>query len=89
MRQDHHERACDGDPGAGGQKYMVDAEPKMAYCQELNRKLRHHAIVEVDGGINGETAPSAVKAGAELLVAGSYLFGHDDYEERVKGLLAL
>ena len=77
------------EPGAGGQKYMVDAEPKMSYCRELNKKLRRHVIIEVDGGINGETAPRAVQAGATLLVAGSYLFGHDDYEERVKGLLAL
>ena len=77
------------EPGAGGQKYMVDAEDKMRYCKQLNQNYRCKVIIEVDGGINGETAPRAVEAGATLLVAGSYLFGHDDYEERVKGLLKL
>ena len=77
------------EPGKGGQKYMESANEKLAFCKKRNRYTRHHAIIEVDGGINAETAHIAVKAGAELLVAGSYLFGHDDYEQRVKGLLAL
>ena len=77
------------EPGKGGQKYMVEAEEKLKYCKSRNRYTKHHALIEVDGGINGETAPRAVKAGAELLVAGSYLFGHDDYKERVQGLLKI
>ena len=77
------------EPGKGGQKYLESANEKLSYCKSRNRYTRRNVLIEVDGGINAETAKIAVKSGAELLVAGSYLFGHDDYEERVKGLLEI
>ena len=48
--------------------------------------VEERPIIEIDGGINGETGPLAIKHGADLLVAGSYLFNHDDFFERVKDL---
>ena len=50
------------EPGAGGQKYMVDAEDKMRYCKQLNRNYRRKVIIEVDGGINASTGKLAVDA---------------------------
>ena len=43
-------------------------------------------LIEVDGGINAETAQNAKLAGVDVLVAGSYLFGHDDIKERIEKL---
>jgi ribulose-phosphate 3-epimerase len=42
--------------------------------------------IEVDGGINAETAPRAIRAGANVLVAGSSIFGSADYAEAIRGL---
>ena len=44
-------------------------------------------ILEIDGGINEVTGPKAIESGAELLVAGSYLFGHLDFKERMEKIL--
>ena len=76
-------------PGFGGQKFIENTIQKVQRLRKLIDETGSKALIEVDGGINRETAPRAVKAGAELLVAGSYLFGHDDYKERVQGLLKI
>ena len=76
-------------PGKGGQSFLEGSEKKIAALASYRKEHSFSYKIEVDGGINGETAPRAVEAGATLLVAGSYFFGHDDYEERVKGLLKL
>ena len=61
-------------PGAGGQTFIPSMLDKIAgmRCEIDSRKL--NCILEVDGGINAETAPKAVKAGARMLVAGSAVF---------------
>lgn len=62
------------EPGFGGQSFMPSALPKLeALRAEINRQGLN-VDLEVDGGINEETAPLAVSAGANVLVAGSYLF---------------
>src|SRR5215213_6598770 len=61
-------------PGWGGQRYIEHSERKV---KQLKRLLPHAAI-EVDGGIDTTTAPSAAEAGARLFVAGSAVFGADD-----------
>jgi ribulose-phosphate 3-epimerase len=66
------------EPGFGGQKYMPEQESKLARAQQLRAAAGHDYVIEVDGGINATTAARAVKAGAEILVAGSALFGADD-----------
>lgn len=49
-------------------------------------KKKLNVLIEVDGGINNETAKLVKKAGVDILVAGSYLFGQNDVSERIKGL---
>ena len=78
------------EPGKGGQAYLDSANAKLAWAKEMNRKHKgHHVLIEVDGGINATTGPIAVGNGAEILVAGSYLFGKEDAKERLEGLLKL
>jgi len=72
-------------PGFGGQKYIPGAVDKLAYIKE---KAAAGTWLEVDGGINAETAKEAVAAGANCLVAGSYLFRHEDMAAGIKCLRA-
>jgi ribulose-phosphate 3-epimerase len=63
-------------PGFGGQRYIADVESKVAEVREMiGDRLIH---VEVDGGINATTAAGAAAAGADVLVAGSAVFGEPD-----------
>ena len=66
-------------PGYGGQKFIDDCLPKIAAL----RAARPGLDVLVDGGINAETALRAAKAGANMFVAGSYLFGQADMRAAV------
>ena len=66
------------EPGFGGQPYREDQEPKLRRARELRERRGLDYDIEVDGGISRATAPSAVGAGAEILVAGSALFGDPD-----------
>lgn len=71
------------EPGFGGQSFMPSALPKLKKLKAECERQGLNVDLEVDGGINGETAPLAVEAGANVLVAGSYLFS-DEMEDRVK-----
>ena len=62
------------EPGFGGQSFMPESLPKVTALKQEIARLGLETLVEIDGGINGETAPLAVNAGADVLVAGSYLF---------------
>lgn len=77
------------EPGAGGQKFMPNALDKISWLKERGLPLNPNLYIEVDGGINLDTGRLCAASGANVLVAGSYLYGHEDYEERVKGLLEL
>lgn len=66
------------EPGFGGQPYRPDQEAKLRRARELREAKGFEYDIEVDGGIARGTAPSAVAAGAEILVAGSALFGDPD-----------
>lgn len=68
-------------PGFGGQSFIENMTEKI---KEL-RKLKPHIDIEVDGGINAETGQKAKEAGANILVAGSYIFS-GNYEEKIKSL---
>lgn len=74
------------EPGFGGQKFMNSALQKISRLDELKKQHNYGYLIEVDGGINELTGPLAIEAGAEVLVAGSYLFGHDDLDERLEGI---
>lgn len=76
------------EPGFGGQSFMPSALPKLSKLKAECERQGLDIELEVDGGINGETAPQAVEAGATVLVAGSYLFS-DSMEERVKYIKSL
>lgn len=76
------------EPGFGGQSFMPSALPKLRKLKAECERQGLNVDLEVDGGINGETAPLAVEAGANVLVAGSYLFS-DEMEERVRLMKAL
>lgn len=74
------------EPGFGGQSFIDSALDKIRHLRNEIDNNGYRCLVEVDGGINHETALLCKEAGVDVLVAGSYLFGHDDLEERLKGL---
>lgn len=69
-------------PGFGGQKFLPEVLEKV----EMIRKNFPEKNIQIDGGITDQTAPLAVKAGANWLVAGSYLFGAENFEQAAKKL---
>lgn len=73
-------------PGFGGQKFIPHTLQKIAELRELIERTHAHALIEVDGGINMETAPSLVQAGADVLVAGNAVFKAPDMIEMIHQL---
>jgi len=71
------------EPGFGGQKFMDNALEKIAVLRKIIDEKHLFTLIEVDGGINEETATLCKAAGVDILVAGSYLFGHADIEARI------
>jgi len=71
------------EPGFGGQAFMTEVLPKVTECRQL---LGDSGLVEIDGGIDATTVGNAVGAGAQVLVAGSAVFGSDDYAGAIAGL---
>lgn len=65
-------------PGFGGQKFIENTIRKVVRLKEMIAESGSHALIEVDGGIQAETAPRVVKAGANVLVSGSYIFKSTD-----------
>ena len=76
-------------PGFGGQKFIEHSTEKVRRLKELIQRTGSHALIEVDGGVNGETGRRLVEAGVNVLVAGSYVFGAPNPEERIKELKSL
>ena len=74
------------EPGFGGQSFIPSALDKIKYLRNMIDVCKYNCLVEVDGGINAETGKLCKDAGADVLVAGSYLFGHDDLKERMESL---
>ncbi len=76
-------------PGFGGQRFI---EHSLRKVQQLRRLIDDHGaqvLIEVDGGVQGETAPRLVAAGADVLVSGSYVFNSDEPERTITGLKSL
>ncbi|MDE6721886.1 MAG: ribulose-phosphate 3-epimerase [Bacteroidaceae bacterium] len=76
-------------PGFGGQKFIDNSIQKVRRLRQLIQQTNSHALIEVDGGVNGNTAPRLVEAGVDVLVAGSYVFSAENPEERIKELKKL
>lgn len=71
------------EPGFGGQKFMEDCASKIKQIKENAKK---DIIIEVDGGINSETAKICVNYGANALVAGNYVFSSNNMKEAIESL---
>ena len=66
-------------PGFGGQKFIDEVIPKVEKLAEIKAKKNLSYEIQIDGGINKETAKIAKKAGVDILVAGSFVFKSQDY----------
>lgn len=75
------------EPGFGGQKFMTDMMPKVTQIRQWISETGREIDLQVDGGVNAETAKVCVEAGANVLVAGSYLFSKPDYAAAIKTLV--
>lgn len=73
-------------PGFGGQAFMEETMEKVKAAAEYRRLHRLNYHIEVDGGINEKTARVSVEAGADVLVAGTSIFGKNDMAAAIKGL---
>lgn len=77
------------EPGFGGQSYMSDMESKIRWAANMADTVYPHIEVEVDGGVGLKTAAHAAQSGANVLVAGSAVFGADDAASAVKEIREL
>ena len=76
-------------PGFGGQKFIENTVKKTAQTRELVDKSGSKAIIEIDGGVNLETGARLVAAGADALVAGSFVFKSEDPKATIAALKQL
>jgi ribulose-phosphate 3-epimerase len=76
-------------PGFGGQPFISHAVHKVAQLRKLIDESGSKALIEVDGGVNEKTGKLLADAGADILVAGSYIFGTPNPEERINLLKGL
>ena len=76
-------------PGFGGQKFIENSVEKVVRLRELIDRKNSKALIQVDGGVQAETAPRLVTAGADVLVSGSYVFKAADPIATIKGLKEL
>lgn len=76
-------------PGFGGQEFMPAVLKKVEFARELSQKFPQKApLIQVDGGINPQTAKASIAAGANVLVSGNYLFKAKDMREAIASLKA-
>ena len=73
-------------PGFGGQKFMPVVLEKTRALRELIERKNAKCLIEVDGGVNGLNAPDLEEAGADVLVAGSYIFSSNSYEQAIRAI---
>ncbi|MDO5036276.1 MAG: ribulose-phosphate 3-epimerase [Porphyromonas sp.] len=74
-------------PGFGGQKFIPRIVDKTKRLRAMIDEGGYDVMIEVDGGVNAETAPILFKAGADALVAGSYVFGAENPQSAIRTLL--
>lgn len=73
-------------PGAGGQKFIEEMVQKIEHLAELRSNNGYEYLIQVDGGINDDTIKTCHKAGADVFVAGSNVFGAPSPQEQIKTL---
>ena len=77
------------EPGLGGQKFIDLSLTKISLLRSKIDEERVNVLISVDGGVNDQTGPDCLKVGADVLVVGQYLFGHEDFNERYQRLIKL
>ena len=83
----HHVLVMSVNPGFGGQKFIRNTLKKMETLASIREQRRLDFRIEVDGGVAMDTVADVVRAGGEILVAGSAVFGHGDIAGHAKQLL--
>lgn len=73
-------------PGFGGQKFIESSVDKIVELKEMLEHCNSKAVIEVDGGINGENVKLVKNAGASVIVAGSYVYGAKDIKKAIDSL---
>ena len=76
-------------PGFGGQSFIEDVLPKIKKTRDIISKMDKEIHLEVDGGINDKTAKTAIEYGADVLVAGNFVFTNASYRDAIKSLKQL
>ena len=73
-------------PGFGGQKFLPLVYDKIKKLQEYATTKNTNIEIEIDGGVNNTNAKLLEEAGADILVAGSYVFGNSNYKNQINSL---
>lgn len=76
-------------PGSGGQKFIEETYEKVEKLRELINRKNPECLIEVDGGVNYETGKKLYEAGANVLVAGSFVFSSENPSETIKKLKSI
>jgi ribulose-phosphate 3-epimerase len=76
-------------PGFGGQSFIENTYNKIAQLKEIINRKNANTLIEIDGGVNHITAPKLLAAGADVLVAGSYVFKSSSPSDTIKELVSL
>ncbi|HHT55376.1 MAG TPA: ribulose-phosphate 3-epimerase, partial [Acholeplasma sp.] len=74
------------EPGFGGQKFIPSSLDKVKELVELRTNNNYNYLIEIDGGVNKETAPLVKEAGVDISVVGSYLFNQKDRKKTMEDL---
>lgn len=73
-------------PGFGGQKFIESTYEKIADLKEMILRKNASCLIEVDGGVNGDNIAKIKEAGADIVVAGNYVFSSSDYKTAISSL---
>ena len=73
-------------PGFGGQQFIHEVLPKISYLDQLRKEKGYQFEIEIDGGVNTETAKLCTDHGADVLVAGSAVFNQKDRHKAIQDI---
>ena len=75
-------------PGFGGQKFLEDQVNKISELKEIRKNINANFEIEIDGGINYQTSKICIDKGADILVAGSYVYGapKEEYKDKINSI---
>jgi len=73
-------------PGFGGQSFIESVIPKTLRLKEMIQRLNPNCLIEVDGGVSDRNIDALKNAGVDIVVAGSYVFNHQDKKTAIESL---